>query len=100
MHVSPAKAFRVHTTVDLPPHKGYDEKGCFSGPYVPQYAGDTIMTFRKASRVFVTVSLIGLVLCICAWGALRWQMQSALDECGRTAQALSLIHISEPTRPY
>lgn len=45
------------------------------------------MTFRKASKVFATVSLIGLVLCTGAWGALRWQMQSALDECGRTAQA-------------
>ncbi len=45
------------------------------------------MIFRKAGRVVAMASVIGLVLGVCALGALRGQMQGALEECGRLAQA-------------
>jgi hypothetical protein len=57
-----------------------------------QYTGDKVMTFWKLTRVVVIASRIGLVLCACALAALRWQIQSSLDECARIAQAVHPHH--------
>ena len=45
------------------------------------------MRFRNAIRVVTIAGLVCLVLCTCALGALRWQMQSGLEKYCRIAQA-------------
>jgi len=45
------------------------------------------MNLRKARKIIVVTVASGLVLGACAFGALRWEIQSALDESCRLAQA-------------
>lgn len=45
------------------------------------------MRFRKTVKVVAMAGLVCLVLCTCAFGVLRWQIQSGLDKYCRIAQA-------------
>ena len=86
------KALHTHTVMANQLYKGFDLKGCWHNLRAPRAHGLQRSTAPCKACLPASLNRVGTHA--------RSKATQLLQECKEIHQNLSLIHISEPTRPY